>query len=80
MEWGEFFNSELGKSLTNIGTQALTNALNLTGSGKKSNSQVQPVQQVVQTQPSSMLSGNNIYWIAGGGVVLILAIVLIVKR
>ena len=77
--WGEFFNSDLGKNLTNIGTQALSNSLKLTSSGRQNNSNVQPIQTIVQATPMTS-SNNTIYWIAGGGAVLILAIVMIKMR
>lgn len=77
--WGEFFNSDLGKNLTNIGTKALSNSLKLTSSGKQNQANVQPIQTIVQATPM-MSSNNTIYWIAGGGAVLILAIVMIKMR
>lgn len=77
--WGDFFNSDLGKNLTNIGTQALSNSLKLTSTGKQNQANYQPVQTIVQSVPAPS-NNDTIYWIAGGGIVLVLAIVLITKR
>ena len=82
MDWddvGSFFNSDMGKQLTNVGTQWLTNELKLTGSTQKNPAVIQPTQTIVQQAPAGM-DNKTMYWIIGGVAVVGVALIFIMRK